>query len=104
MAVDLPAPFTPKTPIFAPGKKESVIPLKSSFPPGKTLLKFCITNTYHKRKNGKVRIISYIDGPFVADSNLSKKEAQEDLRNRIYNQMVERSKSSDFEKIKYIKE
>lgn len=65
---------------------------------------FCITNTYHKRKNGKVRIISYIDGPFVADSNLSKKEAQEDLRNRIYNQMVERSKSSDFEKIKYIKE
>lgn len=65
---------------------------------------FCITNTYHKRKNGKVQIISYIDGPFAADSNLTKKEAQEDLRNRIYNQMLERSKNSDFEKIKYIKE
>lgn len=64
---------------------------------------FCLTNTYHKRKNGKIQIISYIDGPFTANSNLPKKEAQQDLRNRVYNQMVERSKNSDYEKIIYKK-
>ena len=65
---------------------------------------FCITNTYHKRKNRKVQSISYIDAPFIAHFSLPKKEAQEELRNRIYNQMVERSKNSSYEKVKYIKE
>ena len=65
---------------------------------------FCLTNTYHKRKNGKVNIISYIDGPFKVNTNLTKKEAQQDLRDRVYNKMVERSKNSDYEKIIYKKE
>ena len=67
---------------------------------------FCITNTYqvYGRKNNKIKIVSYIDGPFYADSNLNKKQAQKDLRNRIYEQMVERSKNSNIEYIKYIKE
>ena len=33
-SVDFPAPLTPKIPILAPGIKESVIPLKTSRPPG----------------------------------------------------------------------
>lgn len=67
---------------------------------------FCITNTYqaYGRKKDKIKIVSYIDGPFYADSNLDKKQAQKDLRNRIYEQMVERSKNSNIEHIKYIKE
>ena len=64
---------------------------------------FCLTNTYHKRKNGKIQIVSYIDGPFKVNNNLSKKDAEQDLRNRVYNKMVERSQNSDYEKIKYIK-
>ena len=67
---------------------------------------FCITNTYQKRgKNGdKVKIISYIDGPFYADESLeSVKEKKEDLRNRVYECMVERSKNSNIEVIEYRK-
>ena len=64
---------------------------------------FCLTNTYHKKKNGRMQIISYIDGPFTINNNLTKKEAQQDLRDRVYNKMVERSKNSDYEKIIYIK-
>ena len=64
---------------------------------------FCITNTYHKKKNGKIQIISYIDGPFKVNPSLSKKEAQEELRNMVYNKMVERSLNSDYEKVIYKK-
>lgn len=64
---------------------------------------FCITNTYQKRNNNKVKIVSYIDGPFFVDNELSYKERKEDLRNRVYNKMVERSKNSNIEVIKYIK-
>jgi hypothetical protein len=41
--VDLPAPFTPSTPIFTPGRKERVMPLKTSRPPGKFFVKSFIT-------------------------------------------------------------
>ena len=64
---------------------------------------FCMTNTYQKYK-GKFRIVTYIDGPFFADDNLGLKDAKQNLRNKVYNQMVERSKVSDYEYIKYIKE
>ena len=64
---------------------------------------FCLTNTYHKKKNGRIQIISYIDGPFTINNNLTKKEAQQDLRDRVYKQMVERSNNSDYEKIIYKK-
>lgn len=66
---------------------------------------FCITNTYQaygKRKD-KVKIVSYIDGPFVANVTLNKKEKQKDLRDKIYECMVERSKNSNIEYIKYVK-
>ena len=66
---------------------------------------FCITNTYQSygKNNDKIQIVSYIDGPFYADSNLSIKEQKEDLRNKIYNCMVHRSKNNNIEYIKYIK-
>lgn len=57
---------------------------------------FCITNTYQKYGNNKIQIVSYVDGPFEA-------EDKENLRNQIYNKMVERSKNSNIEKIKYVK-
>ena len=67
---------------------------------------FAVTNTYQKdRKNSnKVRIVSYIDGPFFPNKELSTKEQKEDLRNQIYNCMVERSKRSNIEYIQYIKD
>ena len=64
---------------------------------------FCFTNTYHKRKNGKVRIRTYIDGPFFPDFEASPKEAREFLRNEVYNTMCERAGFSTYEKIKYVK-
>ena len=67
---------------------------------------FCVTNTYQKRgKNGeKVRIVSYIDGPFWTNEQLQfVKEQKEDLRNRVYECMVERSKCSNIEIIEYRK-
>lgn len=63
---------------------------------------FCITNTYQKRGKNKVKITSYIDGPFFVNKDWeTKQEQKKDLRNRVYNQMVERSKNSNFEFIKY---
>ena len=71
---------------------------------------YCITNTYKVRgKNkDKVQIISYIDGPFFAEKeingeSLNKKQMQKNLRDKIYNTMVERSKNSNIEYIKYVK-
>ena len=66
---------------------------------------FCMTNTYQSygKNNDKVKIVSYIDGPFFPDESLSKKEQQENLRNKVYEKMVERSKNSNIEVIKYEK-
>lgn len=65
---------------------------------------FSFTITYQKRKySKKPRIVVYLDGPFYANYDLSPKERKEDLRNRIYNKMVERSKNNNIELIKYIK-
>ena len=67
---------------------------------------FCATNTYvsYGRKKDKVQIITYIDGPFFADENLKIKEQKEDLRNKVYKKMTERSQNSNVEFIKYVKE
>ena len=65
---------------------------------------FCMTNTYQKRGKNKVKITTYIDGPFFANKTLkTAKEQKEDLRNRIYNCMVARSKNSNYEYIEYRK-
>jgi len=65
---------------------------------------FCFTNTYQKRRFSKTpRIVTYISGPFFPDESLDKKEKQEDLRNRVYNAMVENTRYNTVELIKYIK-
>lgn len=65
---------------------------------------FAFTNTYQKRKNSDVPdMITYVDGPFFADKNLAPKERRMGLRNKVYNAMVERSKNSNVELIKYVK-
>ncbi|AEE15926.1 1-acyl-sn-glycerol-3-phosphate acyltransferase [Treponema brennaborense] len=65
---------------------------------------FCFTTTYRKRKFGrKPAITVYVDGPFEADSSVGKKEAEQKLRDQVYNIMVERSKNSTYEYIIYRK-
>ena len=65
---------------------------------------FCVTNTYQKRGKNKVRITTYIDGPFFQNEYIENiQEKKQDLRNKVYNKMVERSKESHFEYIKYEK-
>lgn len=67
---------------------------------------YALTNTYHRRgrKGDKVGIISYIDGPFYPDESLGVKERQQDLRDRIYKCMCERSKESTYSHIEYRKQ
>lgn len=63
---------------------------------------FSMTTTYYKRKFGKKPgIIVYIDGPFISDDTLSKKENEEKICNEIYTCMTNRSKNSTYEYIKY---
>ena len=66
---------------------------------------FCMTNTYQSygKNNDKIKIVTYIDGPFFPNKNLPKNEQKQDLRNQVYNQMVERSNNSNIEYIKYEK-
>ena len=64
---------------------------------------FCMTNTYQSygKNNDKVKMVTYIDGPFFPKDGLSLQEQKHDLRNQVYNCMVERSKNSNIEVIKY---
>lgn len=65
---------------------------------------YCFTNTYQKRKFSKhPKIVTYVDGPFYANKNLTPKEQEMDLRNQIYECMKKRAKLSDCVLIKYIK-
>lgn len=64
---------------------------------------FCMTNTYQSygKHDNKIKIVTYIDGPFYKNENLNKKEAQKDLRDRVYRTMVKRSKNNNIEYIVY---
>ncbi len=65
---------------------------------------YAITNTFHKRKFSKIpKVITYVDGPFYADTSLSKKEQQESLRNQVYRTMCERSTLNSYSVHTYIK-
>ena len=66
---------------------------------------FCFTTTYQRKGNKKKpKMVIYVDGPFYPRKDLEDiKEQQEDLRNQVYNCMVERSKNSNFQYIEYIK-
>ena len=65
---------------------------------------FSITTTYQQKgKSNKPKITVFVDGPFYPDEGLEGKEREENLRNKVYNSMVERSKNSTFEFIRYEK-
>ena len=65
---------------------------------------YTFTTTYYKRKHGKAPGIDiYVDGPFYFDETLPTKQAQEKLRNEVYEKMVERSKLSNYEFVTYEK-
>ncbi len=65
---------------------------------------FCFTNTYQKRKHSKnPRIVTYIDGPFYPNKELPVNMQKQDLRDRIYECMSQRSKKSNVEYIRYVK-
>ena len=64
---------------------------------------FALTNTYHRRgkRGGRVKIITYIDGPFFPDETLPPRQRQRALRDQVYRCMTERSRESDYERIEY---
>lgn len=63
-----------------------------------------LTTTYRKRRFGrKPRTVTYLDGPFYPDQSLPPRARAQDLRDRIYQTMVQRSKESDCEYIRYRK-
>ncbi|MBQ8392866.1 MAG: 1-acyl-sn-glycerol-3-phosphate acyltransferase [Clostridia bacterium] len=65
---------------------------------------FSATVTYTKRRLRKTpKATVYIDGPFYPCKELKPREAQKELRNRVYSTMVDRSNHSTYERIKYVK-
>ncbi len=65
---------------------------------------FCFTNTYQKHPITKrPKIVTYIDGPFFPDENLSPRESRKKLRNEVYKKMCERASFSNIKVIEYIK-
>lgn len=64
---------------------------------------FCFTNTYQRGRRNEPQIVTYIDGPFFADNELSHKQRRADLRDRVYKRMCQRALLSTEERIKYIK-
>ncbi len=67
---------------------------------------FVLTNCYQKRRFFKrPKIVTYADGPFYAEANLSKKQAAKQLRDIAYETLCKRTKEhSTYEYIKYVKE
>ena len=65
---------------------------------------FCMTVTHQKgRFLKRPKSVTYIDGPFFTDENLTDKERQRALYEAVRACMIERSKNSDYEYVKYIK-
>lgn len=65
---------------------------------------FAMTTTYHARGKGKKpKTVTYLDGPFYPDTSIPARKRAQELRNRIYAAMLERSKLSDCEYIRYEK-
>ncbi len=74
------------------------------FPVKDNVPAFTMTTTYQKRKLGKrPKITIYIDGPFYPEPCQTQRDSAATLRDKVYNQMVLRSKNSTYEYIKYEK-
>lgn len=65
---------------------------------------FTFTTTYKKFKNTrKPKIEIYVDGPFYPNQSVNPKEAQAQLKEKVFNQLCARASLSDYEFVKYIK-
>lgn len=65
---------------------------------------FAMTTTYRRRRfSKKPRAVTYLDGPFYPDQSLSPRARAQTLRDQIYGAMVDRSRESDCEYIRYVK-
>ena len=63
---------------------------------------YAMTVTYQRRRWGrKPRATVYIDGPFSTDTDLSPKARTEQLRDRVYDCMKDRSRNSNYDYIRY---
>ena len=56
-----------------------------------------------RRFSKKPRVVTDIDGPFYKNGELSRREQPDELRDRIYAVMLERSKENNCEYIRYLK-
>ena len=63
---------------------------------------YALTTTYQTKRNGKLKTVVYIDGPFIAEKGLSQKDAASKLRDEVYEAMTRRAQMSTYEKIKYV--
>lgn len=68
---------------------------------------YVMTTTYTRRRlfgraMKKPKINVYVDGPYYIDENLSIKDNQQQLHDKVYEVMNMRSKQSDYEYIQYI--
>lgn len=64
---------------------------------------FCFTNVYKKRRSAKrVKLITYIDGPFYPKAGVTEAEAKRILRDEVYATMCERASLSDAVLIQYL--
>ncbi len=63
---------------------------------------YCFTNTYQKRRlSRKPNLVTYVDGPFYPNTELSVKEQKKELRDRVYDTMKQRARLSNVQVIKY---
>jgi 1-acyl-sn-glycerol-3-phosphate acyltransferase len=87
-------PYATKIRKFPAGGKSFKYAVRNDLPV------FAMITTYHKSKKKnqeRPRIDVYLDGPFYPNKELSGKEAEKELRDRVYNQMVLRSKNNNIE-------
>ena len=66
---------------------------------------YVLTNTWQKRRFGKKpKLVSYLSGPLFPDETLGRSDAMEDLKERVFFEMVKVTRSvKQIEKIQYIK-
>lgn len=65
---------------------------------------FSMTTVYRRRRHGSRPAVSlYIDGPFLPDMTIGRKERQQKLCSEVMASMVSNSSLSDYEYISYIK-
>uniref|UniRef100_UPI0040285D67 hypothetical protein n=1 Tax=Agathobacter sp. TaxID=2021311 RepID=UPI0040285D67 len=65
---------------------------------------FALTNTYQQRKfSHKPKMVTYIDGPFYADTSLPVRQQKKMLRDQVYETMKKRAKNNTVVCIRYEK-